>query len=452
MLNKDRLTALKIAEEVNKLGGTAYFVGGFVRDRLRGVENKDMDIEVHGISADALRELLEGIGCLLVFGESFGIFSLKGYNIDIALPRKDKATGGGGHKDFTVDADPDIGAYKAASRRDFTVNALMQNILTGEITDFFGGRDDINKKILRHVNALTFPEDPLRTLRLARFAACLGFTPAKETKELCKRIDLSRLSKERVFEEMKKALLNAKKPSVFFETLRETDALKFWFPELKALPELPRNKNYPLEKRIRPPALSALDIAAEYTDCVSYPLGFMLTALCLNFEKTACAYENDGKNVSYKHKNEEMSAVRKFIERFTEEKKLMKYVLNMLSLYRLANSLADKKAGIPETNRLFDSASVPEDLIYFSSRAAFWKKPENESFLFERLKIYRDIMAKPYVKGADLIAAGMPANAGFSRILRFAHTLRLAGVEKESALKQTVRFAERENRERETGK
>ena len=156
---KDMEMAKKVAELVAEKGGKAYFVGGFVRDALLHIENKDIDIEVHGISHDELTAILDSLGQRITIGESFGIFNLKGYSLDIAMPRKEEARGQG-HRDFAIFVDPFIGTEAAARRRDFTVNALMQDVLTGRIVDHFGGQEDLKNGILRHVNDASFAEDP----------------------------------------------------------------------------------------------------------------------------------------------------------------------------------------------------------------------------------------------------------------------------------------------------
>ena len=120
--------ARTLALRVQQAGGCAYYVGGFVRDALMGRENKDIDIELHGVTPAQAEAILDSLGQRLTMGESFGIYGLKGYDIDIALPRKEKLRGVG-HKDFDVFVDPFIGTQKAALRRDFTLNALMQEVL-----------------------------------------------------------------------------------------------------------------------------------------------------------------------------------------------------------------------------------------------------------------------------------------------------------------------------------
>ena len=143
--------AERIAEYVKEAGGRAFYVGGFVRDRMLGIENKDVDIEVHGLEPDALYEILGRLGEPLSFGKSFGVFAIKGEDIDIAMPRRERATGSG-HRDFEVDVDPFIGTREAARRRDFTINALMEDVLTGELVDHFGGRRDLDEGVIRHID------------------------------------------------------------------------------------------------------------------------------------------------------------------------------------------------------------------------------------------------------------------------------------------------------------
>ena len=151
--------AERIADKVKTAGGRTFYVGGFVRDRLLGIDNKDTDIEVHGITPDKLMGILGEIGEPLCFGQSFGIYSLRGESIDIAMPRRERKSGTG-HRDFDVDVDPFIGTFEAARRRDFTINAMMEDVLSGEIIDHFGGRRDLSERIIRHVDPATFTEDP----------------------------------------------------------------------------------------------------------------------------------------------------------------------------------------------------------------------------------------------------------------------------------------------------
>ncbi|HML45977.1 MAG TPA: tRNA nucleotidyltransferase, partial [Clostridia bacterium] len=212
---KEWALARAIAQDVRDQGGCAYFVGGLVRDRLLGRPNKDIDIEVFGLAPSALRALLLRRGQVLEVGAAFGVFRLAHSDLDIAMPRRETCRGVG-HRDFDISVDPSLSLKDAARRRDFTMNAMYQDILTEEVLDPWNGRQDLARGALRHVDDLSFAEDALRAFRAAQFAARFELAIEPETLELCRRMRVEHLSRERVFAELAKALLQASKPSVFF--------------------------------------------------------------------------------------------------------------------------------------------------------------------------------------------------------------------------------------------
>ncbi|MBR3260579.1 MAG: HD domain-containing protein [Firmicutes bacterium] len=435
----------KITEYVNEAGGRVFYVGGCVRDRLLGIDNKDVDIEVHGISPEDLYSILEKVGEPLAYGKSFGVFALRGEDIDIAMPRRERAVGKG-HRDFVVDVDPFIGTREAARRRDFTINALMENAMTGEIVDHFGGQEDLKAGIIRHIDPATFVEDPLRVLRGAQFAARFGFGIAPDTVELCRGIDLSTLSKERVEEELRKALLKADKPSIFFEAMREMDQLDHWFPELKELIGLEQDPVFHPEGDVWTHTMEVIDRAAGYRDKVSEPFSFMLLALTHDLGKIVTTEEKNGRIHAYEHETKGLPLVESFLRRILNENDVIDYVLNMVPLHMKPNVAAHSKPALKSTNRMFDQAEAPEDLIWFaaSDRPVFAGEEAfsgDTEFLLERLAAYDEIMAKPHVMGRDLIAAGLEPGEDFSEILEYAHKLRLAGIEKDLAMKQVLAYA-----------
>ena len=440
-------TARQIAEAVSPLGGTAYLVGGCVRDRLRGAETKDIDLEVHGISPEKLEKILDSFGDRITIGESFGIYSLKGLSLDIAMPRKEKCLGRG-HRDFAVSVDPFIGTYGAAMRRDFTVNALMENVLTGEITDHFGGRKDLECGILRHVNTDTFGEDPLRVLRAAQFAARFGFSVAEETLSLCQSMDLSSLARERVMAELEKALLQAAHPSVFFETLRKMNQLHGWFPELSALIGVPQNPRFHAEGDVWIHTMMVVDEAAPMKNRTVRPDGFMLAALSHDFGKAVCTETVSGEIHAYGHESLGIPLAEAFLNRLTAEQNLRDYVLSLVRYHMVPNILAEHRSAVRKTNRLYDSVPDPEALIFLAESDARgkippWENPERTSFLLERLKTYRETMERPYVTGKDLIDAGIQPCEQFRDYLSYAHKLRLAGIKRENALRETLAYIRR---------
>lgn len=441
----DMEMAKKLAEAVDALGGCAYFVGGYVRDLLMGEAGKDIDIEIHGLTPDELKGVIDSLGKRMDIGESFGIFGLHGYSLDIAMPRKETCRGSG-HRDFDIFVDPHIGTPGAAKRRDFTINAMMQNVLTGEIIDHFGGKKDLKNGIIRHVDDGSFAEDPLRVLRGGQFAARFEFKIAEETVSLCRKMDLSTLPKERILGELEKALLKAAKPSIFFEAMREMGQLDLWFPELKALIGVEQNPKYHTEGDVWTHTMMVLDKAATLREYSNNKLGFMLSALCHDYGKATATEVIDGEIHAYGHEVAGLPLVKAFMNRITNEVGLTKYVLNMTEYHMKPNVLAAVKASVKSTNRMFDSSLDPEGLICLAIADSLGKSSKNEyvshnEFFRERLAAYREYMARPFVSGKDLIDAGLTPSKSFSKYLEYAHKLRLAGVEKESALKQTLSFA-----------
>ena len=449
-LEHDRAVIRQLAARAADAGGRAYYVGGCVRDALMGRESKDYDVEVHGLSPAALEAILDTLGERIAIGESFGIYTLRGCAVDIAMPRKEHLRGRG-HKDFDVFVDPDLGVREAARRRDFTVNAMMRDVLTGEIIDPFRGQRDLKRGILRHVDDETFPEDPLRVLRAAQFAARFGFRVAKETVRLCSGMDLTALSPERVMLELQKALLQSDHPSVFFQTLREMDQLRPWFSEVADLIGVPQNPRFHTEGDVWTHTMLVLDAAAQYRDRADRPLGLMLGALTHDFGKPATTELDSGRYHAYGHEEAGAALAERFLRRLTNETALIEYVSNLTALHMKPNVIVASGASVKTSNRMFDRAIDPEALICLSmsdgqgtvSRYPYVSCEEN---LETRLALYRETMARPYVMGRDLVEAGLTPGPDFSDYLALAHKLRLAGIPKEDALRQVLAEARKRRR------
>ncbi|MEM7078253.1 MAG: tRNA nucleotidyltransferase [Pseudomonadota bacterium] len=209
-----------------------YLVGGAVRDALLGRPVHDRDWVVVGSSAQALLDL----GFAQV-GRDFPVFLHPDSHEEYALARTERKRGTG-HQGFEVFADPGVTLEEDLIRRDLTINAMAQTP-EGFLVDPFGGHDDLRAGLLRHVSS-AFAEDPLRVLRVARFAAQLpGFAPATETlllmREMCAAQALRELSAERVWAETQKALA-AEQPQQFFTVLQACGGLDPWFAELIDVP------------------------------------------------------------------------------------------------------------------------------------------------------------------------------------------------------------------------
>lgn len=431
-----------LANEIDKQNGRSYFVGGFVRDKFLGIDNKDYDIEVHGLEKEKLEEIIENLGTCLKFGKSFGVYNIKGYGVDIALPRTE-IKNGARHQDFLVDVDPYIGEEKAASRRDFTINALMENVITHEIKDYFNGINDLNNKIIKHIDDEKFSEDPLRVLRACQFAARFNFTIDKSTLELCKSIDINNLSKERIYGELSKALLKSNKPSIFFNYLREMDHLNEWFPELYNLIGVNQRQDYHQEGDVWNHTMMVLDEGAKHRNLVNNKLAFMLSCLCHDLGKSECSVEINGVIHSHNHDIAGIKIANKFLKHFTNDKKIIKYVLNMVKLHMKPNMYAENNSSMKATNTMFYNSVDPNDLIILSvcdnlGKISIYEHKDNTKYLYDRLAIFNEIMAKPYITGDDLIANGITPSTDFTKLLKQATNLRLSGLTKEKALKQIL--------------
>ncbi|MBO5688659.1 MAG: CCA tRNA nucleotidyltransferase [Lentisphaeria bacterium] len=223
----------QIAEMIRNRGGRALLAGGGVRDLLSGRPLTDFDLEVYGLDAETLQKTVSAEFSIDTVGMSFGVIKVRHLPIDIALPRRENKTGKG-HRGFMITTVPDLSFAEAAARRDFTVNAIMCDPLTGEIIDPHNGRTDLQNQILRHVSE-HFSEDPLRVLRGMQFIARFGFTPAPETVQLCRELSQAELAPERIGTEWDKFLLQGTHQVQAIAFLRDSGWLRF-YPELAALP------------------------------------------------------------------------------------------------------------------------------------------------------------------------------------------------------------------------
>ena len=229
--------------------------------------------------------------------------------------------------------------------------------------------------------------------------------------------------------------------------------LDTWFPELKQLIGLEQDPVFHPEGDVWIHTMEVVDRAAKFREEVSDPYGFMLLALTHDLGKIVTTEEIKGRIHAYEHEKLGMPLVEIFMKRITSEKAVMEYVSNMVPLHMRPNVAAYSKPSLKSTNRMFDAAIAPKDLIYFaeSDKPVFSGSDAftgDSAFLFERLKAYEETMSKPYVMGRDLLEAGLEPGEDFGEILEHAHKLRLAGIEKESALKQTLSYARKLRKEK----
>jgi tRNA nucleotidyltransferase (CCA-adding enzyme) len=219
-----------------------YLVGGAVRDKLLGLPVKERDWVVIGETPESM--VKQGFRPV---GKDFPVFLHPQSREEYALARTERKTAPG-YKGFTVHASPDVSLEQDLIRRDLTINAMAMTP-QGQLIDPYGGQPDLEKRIFRHISP-AFAEDPVRILRIARFAARytqLGFTLAEETRVLMQSMvtagEVDHLVPERVWAELFKAL-NEKSPSAFFYTLKDCGALDKIFPEISCLFGVPQPEKY----------------------------------------------------------------------------------------------------------------------------------------------------------------------------------------------------------------
>jgi len=389
-------------------GVRPVLVGGYVRDALLGCESKDIDIECFGIgSLDALARLLSPFGSVNAVGRSFGVLKLNlgDFALDLSLPRTETKTGRG-HTGFDVQVFERFDFKTAAARRDFTINAIGYDPVGHAWLDPFNGKEDLGKRLLRCVDRRTFIEDPLRLLRAVQFAARFELTPDKQLLTLAHNMVsegvLRELPKERIFEEMNKLMLKAARPSLGLQTM---DALHItpFFPALDALHDGKWEQT-----------LGSVDAMALLRKTVDVePLALMLGTLCLGMGTEA--------------------AVLSFLTQFTDDKRLIKDVLNYVRYHRAPEQLHREQATNAEIMRLasrirIDALCTVADAEHRGkhprlgpSEAARWLHDSAQ-----RLGVLR--APRPAIlDGNDLLAAGMQPSPAFKTILEKAYDAQLEG-------------------------
>jgi len=251
MIIKRELTNIKLEPvlttvllHLKELSFKSLIVGGSVRDAILGIEPKDIDIEVYGISYEKLKEVLQIYGSVNLVGKAFGVIKFNPVNVDngtdydFSIPRKENKVGVK-HQDFEITFDENMTIEQAAARRDFTFNSIAYDPLTFEVYDYYGGLYDIDNKIMRHTSD-KFSEDVLRILRGMQFQARFGFELHPDTaaimREMVRSGEIEKLPKERVFEEWMKWAEKGTKHDLIFNFLRESSLINC-YRELEALKE-----------------------------------------------------------------------------------------------------------------------------------------------------------------------------------------------------------------------
>lgn len=441
---------VELAERMRDAGGQAMLVGGCVRDELMGIQAKDWDLEVYGVQPDELRAILEEASDempLNVVGAAFSVYKI-GHHIDVSIPRRERKAGRG-HRGFVIEGDPDMSYKEACSRRDFTVNAILKDPLTGDVVDPFDGRADIEAKLLRHVSDATFGEDSLRILRAAQFAARLKFDIDPKTVELCKEIDLSDLPRERIWGELEKILLLAEEPSTGLKWLYEFGATAKVLPELETLVGVPQEPEWHPEGDVDVHTMMVADEARKLIDELPYEkkVTVMLAALAHDLGKPPTTKFFDGRWRSHSHDEAGVEPTISFLDRLgiytingfdvrEQVIQLVRYHLKPGEFYK-ANS--KQPIGDGAFRRL--ARKVEPDLLYRVAKAdSLGRYPdgdrtkmifgsEAQEWFIERVRELNieQKPPEPILLGRHLIGLGLEPSRQFKTILDAVYEMQLDG-------------------------
>lgn len=439
---------ISLSEAVRDAGGRAMLVGGCVRDELMGVSAKDWDLEVYGIEPELLRTIVAEFGEVNAVGEVFAVYKI-GTDLDVSLPRRERKTARG-HRGFTVEGDPDMTFAEACSRRDFTINAILKDPLTGEIVDPFDGRDDIRRGVLRMVSRETFAEDSLRVLRAAQFAARFRFEVEPETAELCKTIDVTDLPHERIWGELEKLLLLAEEPSIGLKLLYDWGVIRQLFPELQALVGVPQEPDWHPEGDVDVHTLMVVDEARRLIDDLDHPrkVTVMLGAVCHDLGKPPTTEFVEGRIRSRGHDEAGVEPTISLLDRlgiFTlggfdvreQVIQLVRYHLKPGEYYNAENR--GNPVGDGAFRRL--ARKVEPDLLYRVAKAdSLGRYPdgdrskmiygsEAQEWFIDRVRslAVEKKAPEPILMGRHLIELGLEPSPEFRRILDAVYEMQLDG-------------------------
>ena len=419
---------------VASVRGRAFLVGGAVRDAILGLDVKDFDIEVFGVEPEKLKNVVASKYAFKECGVSFGVLKLNDFDIDISLPRRESKTGLG-HRAFEIESDPYLSVEEAASRRDFTINAIYRDILDESFLDPYGGMKDLKDKILRHVSP-KFVEDPLRVLRGAQFVARFSLNPAMETVSLCKAISMESLAAERVFEEWSKLLLKGVEISKGLEFLRLTRWIGY-FPELERLIGCRQHREHHPEGDVWEHTKCCMDAFAKnrigdsHEDLV---VGFAV--LCHDFGKPLCTRFDKEKGYirSCGHDQEGEIPTRSFLRRLTNEERFIDEVIPLVKCHMRPFALWKSHSGEGAVRRLAAHVGRIDRLLRVCraddlGRPPYPSNPEPLEYLAAEAERLNVKFRKPAMifRGRDLVDRGYKPGPAFKKILDKMYECQLDG-------------------------
>lgn len=425
---------IQFSDTISKRNGSVLLVGGIVRDHFLQINSHDIDLEVFGIPASDLQEILSTFGTVIEVGKSFGVFRVKGLDIDIALPRTEESTGNS-HQEFLVKHDERLSFKTASLRRDFTINAIAHDIQSQEFIDPWGGIKDLEARYLRHVSP-KFSEDPLRVLRAMQFIARFSLRAAPETVALCQELSATDLSAERIYQEWAKLLTKGISIKDGLEFLKEVGWTKY-FPELHQLIDCPQDPEWHPEGDVWTHTAHCLDaFAKNRIDDSEEDLIVGFAVLCHDLGKPDTTFTDpDGRIRSPRHEPLGEAPTRSFLSSLRAPKHLIEAVVPLVKNHLRPRELYVQKASDAAVRRLAQRVGRIDRLLRVCRADQLGRPPlivtefPEESWLLQKARALAVIDAKPQpiILGRHLIEMGITPGVQFKEILNTCFEAQLEG-------------------------
>jgi tRNA nucleotidyltransferase (CCA-adding enzyme) len=431
-------------EAVRAAGGRPYLVGGAVRDALLDLPLEDFDVEVYGLPVEALKRALESVAPVDAVGQAFAVFKLgrlEGVRgaVDVSLPRRDSKAGPG-HRGIAVVGDPSLSLEEASRRRDFTINAMLFDPATGELSDLHGGQRDLEARRLRAVDEASFGEDPLRALRAVQLAARFELAVDSDTARLCASMPLGELPAERVWGEIQKLLLKARKPSIGLALLKEWALLATVAPELLPLEATPQDPEWHPEGDVWVHTLLVVDEAARMIAGLDAPraLAVMLGALCHDLGKPPTTRFEDGRIRSRGHEEAGIPPTLALLDRWNVHSYLgydvRSQVVALVAQHLKPGQLYDERERVSDGAIRRLARKCEPLLLYYVAKADCLGRtgefqPVAMDWFLERVR-QLDVAEKPpepLLRGRDVVALGVAPGPEVGRILQLVYERQLDG-------------------------
>jgi tRNA nucleotidyltransferase (CCA-adding enzyme) len=359
--------------------------------------------------------------------------------IDVSLPRRESKVGRG-HKGFAVEGDPSLSITEAARRRDFTVNAISRDPITGELLDPFNGEDDLRHHRLRMVDGRTFGEDSLRVLRGVQFAARFHLEMDEDTRAVCREIDLDDLPAERIWGEFEKLLLRAERPSIGLRLAWDLGVVHRVLPELVPLATCRQDPEWHPEGDVWTHTLMVVDQARRRIDRLDRgpAVAMMLGALCHDLGKPLTTVEAEGRVKSPGHEDAGVPLATRLLDRLNVQTldgyDVRHAVLGLVAEHMRPNAFL--KSSTPVSDGAFRRLAQRVDLELLArfaeadceGRGGRFDCSASQWFLSRARALgVEHAPPPPLVLGRHLLPLGVPPGPRMGEILRAVYEKQLDG-------------------------